>query len=243
MKPGADEITVSFIEKENKETVASQKLDKEGKFRQKLPQGNYELHFSDKMGNLIETKGINIPPNFPQDEFVLNTRIALAEVEETPTGNQVALADSSLLITEKVTPADTLWLENILFPFDKCTLASSYLFSLNSLADLMIRYPKTLLKITGFADAVGKEDYNLKLSLDRAMAVAGYLQKKQVHPSRLIVKGLGESMPAAMNSNPDGTDNPEGRKFNRRVEMEITPLPDNWIVVEKDIVPASLKCR
>jgi outer membrane protein OmpA-like peptidoglycan-associated protein len=243
MKPGSDEITVSFVEKESKNTLASQKLDKEGKFRQKLPQGNYELRFTDMKGNLVGTKGITIPPDFPQDELVLNTRIALADVEKTGTGKQVALADSSREVTEKIAPADTLRMENILFPFDKSTLASTYLFSLNFLADLMIRYPQTLLKITGFADAMGKEDYNLKLSFDRAMAIAGYLQKKHIDPSRMTIKGLGESMPVAMNSNPDGTDNPEGRKYNRRVEMQITLLPDSWIVIEKDIVPASLKNR
>ena len=241
--PGMDQITISFIEKENKNTVASQKLDKEGKFQQKLPQGSYELRFTDERGNFVETREINIPPNFPQDEFVLNARVTLADSAETAAGSQIAAADFVPVGKEKNAPADTLCLENMLFPFDKCTLASSYFFSLNSLADLMIRYPETLLKITGFADAVGKEDYNLKLSLDRAMAVAGYLQKKQVDPLRLTVKGLGESMPAALNTNPDGTDNREGRKYNRRVELEITRLPDTWIIIEKDIVPASLKIR
>jgi outer membrane protein OmpA-like peptidoglycan-associated protein len=243
LKPGTDEITVFFIEKENKDTVAFQKLDKEGKFQQKLPQGNYELSFSDRRGNLVETREINIPPNFPQEEFVLNARITREDSAITVAVSQDTEADHFADVAVKVRPADTLRLENILFPFDKSILPSSYLFSLNALADLMIRYPETLLAITGFADALGKEDYNLKLSLDRAMAVAGYLQKKQVDPSRLTVKGLGESMPAALNFNPDGTDNPGGRRFNRRVEIQIAQLPENWIVIVKDIVPASLKNR
>lgn len=243
MKPGKDEITVSFIDKENKNTVASQKLDKEGKFQQKLPQGGYELRFLDKGGNLVETKEINIPPNFPQDELVLNARITLADSAQAAAGNPVVATEIAPVSMVKINPADTLFLENILFPFDKFTVVSSYFFSLNSLADLMIRYPETRMKISGFTDAVGKEDYNLKLSLDRARAVAAYLQKKQVDPSRLTVKGFGESMPAALNTNTDGTDNREGRKYNRRVELEITRLPDHWIIVEKDIVPASLKSR
>jgi outer membrane protein OmpA-like peptidoglycan-associated protein len=90
---------------------------------------------------------------------------------------------------------------------------------------------------------MGKEDYNLKLSLDRAKAVANYLQKRLIDPARLTVHGLGESSPAALNSNPNGTDNPEGRRFNRRVELKITLIPENWIVIEKEIVPASLKNR
>ena len=45
--------------------------------------------------------------------------------------------------------------------------------------------------------------------------------------SRLKAKGYGESKPIARNTNPDGTDNPEGRQRNRRTEfriLEIGPL-------------------
>jgi len=243
MKPHADGITVSFVDKENKNTVASQKLDKEGRFQQKLPPGHYELYFSDPAGNPVEKREINIPPHFPQDEFVLNTRGTPADTVKTAAGSQVEDADLLTVVAEKAIPADTLWLESILFPFDKSSLSPSCLFCLNSIADLMVRYPETLLKITGFTDALGNEDYNLKLSLDRANAVSAYLQKKQIDPARLTVKGLGESMPAALNANPDGTDNPGGRKFNRRAEMQLSPLPENWIVIVKDIVPASLRSR
>jgi len=195
------------------------------------------------MGNRVETSEINIPPNFPQDKLVLHMRAIPSDSSKTLASIQDEEPGHSPDEAEGLLPADTLWLENILFSFDKSTLSSIYFTSLNFLANLMTRYPETLLKITGYTDAIGNEEYNLKLSLDRAMTVAQYLKKMQVDPSRLTVKGLGESIPVALNANPDGTDNPAGRNFNRRVEMQISLLPVNWVVIKKDITPASLKSR
>jgi outer membrane protein OmpA-like peptidoglycan-associated protein/YHS domain-containing protein len=240
---GSKEITVSFIEKESKDTVASQQLDNEGRFQQKLPQGNYKVSFCDAKGNVVETREINIPRNFPQDKFILTARIIPEDTAQAIAGSQIAQANQTPDTGKMAHAADTLWLENILFSFDKSTLPASCFPLLNSLADFMDRYPGTLLQITGFTDAIGREDYNLKLSMDRAMAVAGYLQKKHINPSRLTIKGLGESMPVALNSNPDGTDNPTGRKFNRRVEIQITLLPEEWILITKDIIPPALRNR
>ncbi|MBN1415043.1 MAG: PD40 domain-containing protein [Bacteroidales bacterium] len=225
MEPGqklrAGEITVTFIEKQRSDTIASQVLDNEGRYSQKLPQGNFKLNFSDKSGTLFDSREIDIPYNFPQDQFVINARISL------PTS----------------VPIDTFCLENILFAFDKSYIPEQSISFLNALVDLMTRYPETSLQITGFTDALGKEDYNLRLSYNRARAVADFLQQHQITLSRLIIKGLGESMPIAMNSNPDGTDNPEGRKYNRRVELQFTVSPENWIIIKEDLIPDYLKYK
>jgi hypothetical protein len=59
----------------------------------------------------------------------------------------------------------------------------------------------------------------------------------------LMVKGLGESNPVAENSNPDGRDNPEGRKYNRRVELQIMQLPENYIILRRNTVPESFRIK
>ena len=220
-KINASDIKVTFVEKERKDTIASQMLDKEGKFIQKLPQGDFEVNFANKAGTLIDSRAISIPPFFPQDQLVFNTRISVA---------------GSLR-------KDTFYLENILFSFDNSSISTLSETYLNTLVELMTRCPEMLLQITGFADALGKEDYNLKLSYHRAMTVADYLKQQNINAGRLTIKGLGESIPVALNSNPDGTDNPDGRKFNRRVELQINVVPENWIIVKKDIIPEYLKSR
>ncbi|MBN2274975.1 MAG: PD40 domain-containing protein [Bacteroidales bacterium] len=216
-----DKIKVVFIEKENMDTIASQHLDKEGKFNQKLTCGNFDLFFTNNEGDLIDRKELAIPPNFPQDQLVFNTQI-------------------SLPVKVK---ADTFRLENILFAFDNSTIPPQSEKYLNSLIDMMLRYPDTRLEVTGFTDAIGKQDYNMKLSYRRAMSVTDFIIRQNINPSRVITKGLGESRPVALNCNADGTDNPEGRKFNRRAEIEIFMLPDHWVLIKKDEVPDYLKSK
>ncbi|MFN8689076.1 MAG: hypothetical protein ACK5XL_03655, partial [Cyclobacteriaceae bacterium] len=56
-----------------------------------------------------------------------------------------------------------------------------------------------------------------------------YLIKKGIESKRLVAKGYGETRPIARNTNPDGSDNPEGRQRNRRTEfkiLEIGPMPE-----------------
>ena len=70
-----------------------------------------------------------------------------------------------------------------------------------------------LVVIEGHADADGAKDFNDKLSLARAQAVADYLMKNGVRKNRLTVQGRGSCVPVAPN------DTPEGRGLNRRVEV------------------------
>ena len=51
--------------------------------------------------------------------------------------------------------------------------------------------------------------------------IKSQLNKKGISNSRMVTVGLGESKPKASNTNSDGSDNPEGRQLNRRVEFEI----------------------
>jgi len=67
--------------------------------------------------------------------------------------------------------------------------------------------------VDGYCDAIGSEEYNLKLSQRRADAVARYLEDKGIPASRLIARGFGKTNFVA----PNDTD--EGRAQNRRVEL------------------------
>ncbi|MBL4755369.1 MAG: OmpA family protein [Flavobacteriales bacterium] len=59
-------------------------------------------------------------------------------------------------------------------------------------------------------------------TLKRANVVALYLKSKGISVTRLIINGYGESRPIAANVHPDGSDNPQGRKKNRRTEIRLT---------------------
>jgi len=72
-----------------------------------------------------------------------------------------------------------------------------------------------VVSIEGHTDNMGSEEYNDKLSKDRARSVVDYLVRHNVDKGRLISTGFGLTKPIATN------DTDEGRQKNRRVEFHI----------------------
>ena len=81
--------------------------------------------------------------------------------------------------------------------------------------------PEMVVEVRGHTDAKGTDQYNMNLSDKRSNQAINYLTKKGIDKSRLQPKGFGEAEPAAENAKTDGSDNPEGRALNRRVEFKI----------------------
>ncbi len=81
--------------------------------------------------------------------------------------------------------------------------------------------------IEGHTDAVGADGYNQKLGERRAAAVRNALVGRGLAPDSLATQGYGESRPVAANENADGSDNPQGRAKNRRVEVVIDTCGPN----------------
>lgn len=104
---------------------------------------------------------------------------------------------------------------DILFDVNKSDLKEATRQQLTEFAQTLNKYPDTDLLIEGHADAQGSDDYNLKLSKQRADAVAAYLKTVGVTNSRLDEKGYGESQPVADNSTETG------RAKNRRVDIAV----------------------
>ena len=99
------------------------------------------------------------------------------------------------------------------------------------------------IKIFGYSDAVGGESYNMALSKMRAESVAKYISLAGIDGSRIKVEAIGASNFIAINKNADGTDNPRGRKFNRRAEMQFSNVSENITINKKDVVPDDLKIK
>ena len=110
---------------------------------------------------------------------------------------------------------NTITLDNIEFEFDKAALLPRSKMELSKLVDIMTDYPHMGIMIGGHTDNVGSDDYNLKLSKERAKAVVNYLIENDVEPKRLKYDGFGSTQPIANNS----TD--QGRALNRRVTFTV----------------------
>lgn len=107
------------------------------------------------------------------------------------------------------------------FEFDKSTLSAEFNPHLNEVITRLKECTVCVVEIAGHTDSQGPESYNLGLSKRRANSIASYLEKNGIAKNRMIVAGFGESRPVAPNANPDGTDNKEGRKQNRRTEISV----------------------
>jgi outer membrane protein OmpA-like peptidoglycan-associated protein len=108
------------------------------------------------------------------------------------------------------------------FDFDKSDIREADMPELQKAIDFVKKYPGSKVKLEGYTDSKGTEEYNQKLSERRAGAVEQYLIKEgAVESSKISAEGYGEANPIAPNKTPDGKDNPEGRAQNRRVEILI----------------------
>ena len=112
-------------------------------------------------------------------------------------------------------------LRGIPFAFNDRTIRPEFLPELNETVRILNDNPTLSVLIEGYADAVGSESFNLRLSRARAEAVRDYLVASGIAADRLRVVGRGEIDPLAPNARDDGSDNPEGRAVNRRVELSV----------------------
>jgi len=103
----------------------------------------------------------------------------------------------------------------LLFDVDKSDLRDASRENIVSLAKILQKYPDTNVLIEGHTDSTGSDDYNVRLSRERASSVANYLAMQSVQSSRFSVMGYGESQPLASN------DTVEGRQTNRRVDLAV----------------------
>lgn len=111
-------------------------------------------------------------------------------------------------------------LEGTNFAYDKATLRPQAEQVLDEVVTDLKQHPSIRIRIGGHTDSHGSDIYNQRLSQARAQSVADYLIAHGIDKSRIVeVKGYGEGQPVAPNKKPDGSDNPEGRAKNRRVEI------------------------
>ncbi|MGV8135197.1 MAG: OmpA family protein [Mangrovibacterium sp.] len=104
---------------------------------------------------------------------------------------------------------------DINFETDKSTLDRVSMSYLDGIVVLLENFPSLYMKINGHTDNVGTDEYNIKLSEKRALAVYNYLTKRVVPSCRLSYFFYGNQRSIARN------DTEEGRAKNRRVELEI----------------------
>ncbi|MBE9510270.1 MAG: OmpA family protein [Bacteroidetes bacterium] len=188
------------------------------KFNVKLPSGSYELLIS---GDNYQSKQerITIPDDIRQESVSFITHLDLEAIA------------SGEVFTSRL----------ILFDFDKYSLTNTAMTELERLASIMKQYPSVEFEIIGNTDAIGSSNYNLALSRKRAVSVVDYLHSRGISKSRFKTRGVGEIKVVALNKKSDGTDLPEGRKYNRRVDIRLLSSDTNLVYKTEIYVPEYLK--
>ena len=103
----------------------------------------------------------------------------------------------------------------LLFDFNSSDIQGKAEENLTEFANTMKDFEESNILIVGHTDSKGAEDYNQKLSEQRAQSAAGFIAEKGISMGRIETAGKGETEPVATN------DTEEGRRQNRRVEVAI----------------------
>ena len=106
-------------------------------------------------------------------------------------------------------------LSDVYFDFGKHRITPGLSKVLDEVAQFIAYHPTYRFQISGYADSIGSEAINQKVSRRRAEAVAAYLYQHGVRIGQLLVKSFGEKNPAASNKTE------AGRAKNRRVEIRV----------------------
>jgi len=121
---------------------------------------------------------------------------------------------------------DVYILDRLYFDFDKWTIRDESTIQMDSVVDFLKRNNGLTIEIGGHTDNRGRAEYSFKLTKKRAESVMEYLVKNGIRKKRLSAVGYEASQPIAPNQFDDGSDNPEGRQLNRRVELKIIALEE-----------------
>ena len=102
---------------------------------------------------------------------------------------------------------DTLKLtvdSEVSFDFGRADIKPAFRPSLDKLAQLLMRYDRTVVHVVGHTDSVGSDAFNQRLSEQRAQRVGDYLATYGLPPNRLRTEGRGEREPRDTNATEAG---------------------------------------
>lgn len=122
-------------------------------------------------------------------------------------------AEIVALASEDANRGLVMTLSDVLFDTGHAELKNAASRTLLKLVQFLQLNPRRVVRIEGYTDSTGTPEDNLKLSRDRAQAVADMLVDLGVDEKRVQVVGYGDSYPVEANASE------RGRAQNRRVEI------------------------
>lgn len=216
--PDQRKATIRITDISKKIPEKSVRINADGTYQFDVVPGDFDMLVSHE-GYLPKTVRLNIPLYFLSHFMAVNTML---EPVKSAEGNLMTVG-------------------NVIFGFDSYALTEEAKKILESVKSLLTAFPSLKVEVAGYTDPKGPAEYNMKLAERRAQAVIDYLTSPSLPASRFVRKAFGETNFTAVNTNADGSDNPEGRKFNRRVAFGIVDPATGLVIRQENYTPEHLK--
>jgi outer membrane protein OmpA-like peptidoglycan-associated protein len=139
-----------------------------------------------------------------------------AEKEKADLRSQLLQQLNTILATRDTARGLIANMSDVLFKTGSFELLPGARERLAKVSGIVIAHPGLHLEVEGHTDSVGGDEYNQKLSENRAGAVRDYLVQQGIPGAAIVSRGLGKTQPVATN------DTPDGRQQNRRVELVLS---------------------
>jgi len=140
---------------------------------------------------------------------------AKAQQEQAELRQKLMIQFNQVLQTRETARGLIVNMSDVLFDTGKYTLKPGAREKLAKISGIILAHPGLTITVEGHTDSVGGDEYNMKLSEDRANAVRTYLVSQGLDSGIVTAQGFGKTRPVADNSTA------AGRQQNRRVEMVV----------------------
>jgi outer membrane protein OmpA-like peptidoglycan-associated protein len=257
-----EDYKVILSDAQSKQNIDTVSPSKDGVFTFNKEAGSYCVDFHSAEFS-VTSKSFTIPDDYPSDVYMLSSDITgvadeyqayldskqkpvlpVEKPAELKSGKKETKAELKSDKKEtKVVSNKPAKIKNILFSFNDFNLTSEAENEIGQIVKIMQDNPSLVLEIIGYTDSQGKDRYNIRLSENRAKIVKDKLTDAGIKGKRIKTRGEGKENPIAVNENRDGTDNPDGRAFNRRVEFKVVECDNKLITVDTINVPEKLKVK
>ena len=193
---------IEIIDLEKNEQITTLKSNAaSGSFLVSLPSGkNYGINVK-KEGYLFYSENMNIPIAANYKEII------------------------KTVLLDKLKAGAKIVLKNIFYDYNKSILRSESINELNRLYELLIQNPQLKVELSAHTDSRGNNDYNNKLSQERAQSCVDYLIKKGISEKQVVAKGYGKQQPlitdVEINNIKTEIDKETAHQQNRRTEFTI----------------------
>ena len=139
-----------------------------------------------------------------------------AEQNQAQLRQQLLDQFNSILQTRDTARGLIVNMSDVLFDTARFTLKPGAREKLAKVSGIILGHPGLKIAVEGHTDSVGGDDYNMKLSNNRAGAVRDFLVAQGVPAASVTSQGFGKTMPVADNNTASG------RQQNRRVELVVS---------------------